>query len=230
MTAHKTSEDSLFELWALPHTQAIDEFAAEARLLIVDENSKLNINAITGSARQNNQTNPNSLVSPPDFWANVLLSIFTSAGFQSDSFSDEEFRTLGNRTYDPETQIAVIRDWMDTDTRSAFSIGGGEGIESSSPKEWFYNRRMHHLSELLLVPGITMGNFSSIATMLRADFNNIDNRMNINTIPVDVLPIILDPMGFNANDIEGIIQTRAEGPIDGSTLSIITQAIPAAKR
>ena len=118
------TEDSLLDYWHLIGSEQnipIYNFEGEARIGIVDETSKLNINAIN-SVRNSSDTS----------WMDTFSILFEQLGFQDEAYEERLERTLGNRGYNSLNQVAIINDWLDGNS-SSFSVSGyGQGIESSA--------------------------------------------------------------------------------------------------
>lgn len=201
---------SLQEPWALiaaaPYLP-IEGFQGNVRISIIDEEGKIDINQITSQA---NIFNPSGVNKPQTFWVNALQEVFRGAGFTSESYDAEEFRTLGNTAYDPENQTAIVYDWLDADTASytGAEIVGGRGIESGAPKDFFFNRPLLSLSELLNIPGITQERLMRIATQLRVSPNrgNVRKAVNVNTASRETLLAL----GITDYTVSEIIDERQE--------------------
>ena len=226
------SEDWLGEPWALIGSAPalpISGFAGEPRMTIIDENSKIDINAIASalgsqnpfeSLTQNQPENP-QVISNEDFWKNALRELFSRAGFQNESYEENSYRTPGNIGYAASQQVAVIHDWIDKDTNSYRStLFDGEGIESSLGKEWFYNRQLRNIAELVLVPGMTQERFVRVAPFIRVSgASAVPSRgINVNTAPLEVLL----SLGVPEEQAVELIQERANLPINQGILQTLT--------
>lgn len=179
----------------------------ETRLQIVDEDSKININAI--AADDNDHV-----------WKGALKEIFLQQGFSREEFPEEEARTIGNLSYDAEDQVAVIRDWIDPDDESYSALTfSGEGIESASNGELFYNRPLKTLSELLLVPGMTLERIYNIAPYVKVKASASQDLLNINTVS----PVTLAALQLDTVIVEQILELR---PITQSYLATYRATLP----
>jgi len=234
------SEDWLGDPWnligAFP-ALLITDFAGTPQLMIVDEDGKLDINAIDGSRSSYLGT-----IVPPDrnpaasgsdtsslIWKNVLRELFLLRGFQPETYEDGLFRTLGGVSFGPSDQVAVIADWIDSDsTADTSAVFDGEGIESSGNEMWFYNRPLRSLSELALVPGMTLSRLNRIAPFVKASQNlSISNtKVNVNTAPYEVLLAL----GFPESVATEMIQERMNLPIDTKILGTLVQGDPQLQR
>lgn len=210
------AEDSLLDFWHLIGSEQnipIYNFEGEARLGIVDETSKININSIS-NPRNSRDTS----------WMDSLTILFEQLGFADETYEEEQQRTLGNRGFDALNQVAVINDWLDSNSNS-FSVSGyGQGIESSAPREWFYNRNFQSFSELALVPGMTLERLAKAAPYLNVRAGNgTDTKININTATQPVLIAL----GFSEAEASAIIQNRAAEPLTraekDNQVAILTQ-------
>ena len=115
----------------------------------------------------------------------------------------------GNAGFEPDTQVANLHDWIDADS-SSFSQAGfpGSGSESGSAKEFYYNRDLKSLSEVLMVPGMTRERLLRIAPYIQASPTRT-TRININTAPVPVLVA----MGMAEFDAIQLKQERLSEPV-----------------
>lgn len=207
------SGDIWHEFGKLPRITIFDD-QIEARLEIVDDRSKVNINAIIGAA------NTGTEQSTAELWRSALSAIFAQkGGFQAQT-AKEDSQTIGGRFFDANQQIAVIHDWLDSDTVSHQSSNFDfPGIESTANKQWFYNRRFHALEEILLVPGMTKEKLAKIAPYINvppSGANSNDDLININTASREVLHAISLP----ETNIDIAIQQRVEAPLDQEDVNI----------
>lgn len=234
-------EDWLGEPWALvAATQSlpISGFLGTPRLMIVDEDGKIDLNAIApppsagqtpfGSLQPESPTGPGPSGPTPAeqaelFWKSSLSELFQRAGFQREQYDASEARTLGNIGFAANDQVAVLSDFIDRDGDSYRSaLFNGEGIESSADKGVFLNRPLKSLTELLLVPGITMERIARIAPYVRVSQNTFSAssaRININTAPLEVLIAL----GFPENQALEMIQQRANLPITNEILTTLVE-------
>jgi type II secretory pathway component PulK len=170
------------------------------RLMITDESGKININSLlsdstspyanpyAAQAQSGEQAGQGQTTTDgASFWKTALQELFLEAGFVREQYTRDQVRTLGNIAFAPEEQVAVIHDWIDTDSTSHSSASfPGQGIESSADKIWFFNRPLRTLSELALVPGMTLERVGRIAPFVRTSQMQ-NNRINVNTAPLEVL-------------------------------------------
>lgn len=227
-------EDWLGEPWALigsAPTLPISGFVGTPQMAIVDEDGKIDVNAILGAASfggipgADGQTQGGSQLSAADYWKTGLRELFTRAGFTRQSYPAEEFRTPGNQSFDPAEQVAVIHDFIDADSVAHNSPSfSGVGIESSSNAALFYNRPLKTMSELLLVPGITADRWARIGPLVRVGLPSLasSRRINVNTAPLEVLIAL----GFPENQAAEIYQQRQNLPITNQILTTLVQGDP----
>lgn len=212
-------EDWLGEPWALiaaAPSLPVSGFIGEPRLTIVDESGKININSIASqTASAGGELGATPPASDVDgYWKNVVRELFLSQGFVREQFSDDKHRTLGNVAFAAGDQVGVIHDWIDSDSKSHSSAAfPGEGIESSSEKFWFYNRPFRSLSELALVPGMTLERVSRVAPFVHVAPGS-GARINVNTAP----PEVLLALGFPEAQVLEMVQERTNLPIDAELL------------
>ncbi len=231
------NEDWLGEPWALiasAPSLPISGVIGESRLTIVDEDGKLNLNAI---AEQNSQISgnpfPGSTGQPgqgqtgstqsieANYWKNALREIFVQTGFEREQYDEEKHRTVGNTALDPSTQVAVLHDWIDPNEISHTSASfDGEGIESVADKTWFFNRPIRNVSELLLVPGFTLERVARVAPFVRSShrLSNSSAKINVNTAPLQTLIAI----GFPEGQAAEIVSERTNLPITNEILNALT--------
>ncbi len=225
-------EDWLGEPWALiaaAPSLPISGFVGEPRLMIVDESGKLNLNSVASQSSTSGTDNPfaglnqaqagaNAASEVDDYWKNVFREFFLQRGFTREEYSDKEKRTLGNVGFEAADQVAVLHDWIDADSRSHSSASfPGDGIESSSDKNWFYNRPLRSLSELAMVPGFTLERVARIAPFVRIAAGSV-SRVNVNTAP----PEVLIALGFPETQAIEITQERTNLPITSELLRTLT--------
>lgn len=233
------TEDWLGEPWALIAAAPSLPIGGlgEPKLMIVDEDGKLDLNSIssiqgsqTGAINPSNAQAPFSNTaannsSPAVFWQNAVREIFYSEGFTQEQYDRREHRTLGDRGYRPSEQVAILHDWIDSDRTSFRSpVFDGEGIESSSNKEFFFNRPLRSLSEALLVPGFTLERMSRVAPYLRVSpsLPGTPQQINVNTAPYKVLLAI----GFSEAEAVELIQERSNAPINRQILATLSEGRP----
>ena len=232
-------EDWLGEPWALiaaAPSLPISGFIGEPRLMIVDESGKINLNAIASTA--SSSTNPFAGLSEtppttpgeatgatptqddkPNFWKNAVNELFTNFGFRREQYAENEYRTLGNQGFEASDQVAVLNDWIDADSDSHHSAAfPGEGIESSADKAWFYNRPFRTLSDLLLVPGMTLDRLARIAPYVRVSRDS-DSKVNVNT----AAPEVLLALGFQESQVVEMVQERTNLPITTELLKNLVE-------
>ena len=228
-------EDWLGEPWALigsAPTLPISGFIGTPQLAIVDEDGKIDLNSILGStsfggfpgAEQQAQTAGTQL-SPADYWKTALRELFTRSGFVRAQYPAEEFKTPGNQSFDPAEQVAVVHDFIDSDTAAHNSPSfSGVGIESSGNATLFYNRPLKTLAELLLVPGITADRWARLGPLVRVGLPSLasSRRINVNTAPLEVLTAL----GFPENQAAEIFQQRQNLPITNQILTTLVQGDP----
>ena len=227
-------EDWLGEPWNLiasAPSLPISGFVGDPRISIFDEDGKIDINSATSRAgnpagrnplggNTNTSNNQNNQTSDPSlFWKNSLRELFLKHGFQREQYDSEEFRTRGDVGLSASDTVAAIQDWADGD-RDAYSTAAfeGTGFESNSNKKWFYNRPFKTLSELLLVPGVTLERMARIAPFVKVSGRpGRGTQINVNTAPYDVLVSTGLP---DAQAIE-LVQERTNLPITGEILSTL---------
>jgi len=228
-------EDWLGEPWAFikaAPTLPIENFNGTARLMITDEDGKIDINSILSSQEirgmpqneQQQQTQGGAQAQLSDFWKKALRELFSAAGFQSEKFDSKDFKTPGDTTFPPADQVGVIADWIDADKKS-FSPANFEGVgtESSADPTWFYNRPLRTMSELLSIPGMTAERVSRIAPYVRVSplQLGIRRQVNINTAPLEVLIA----MGFPESTAVEIVKQRERAAITSENLSLLVEGL-----
>lgn len=241
--AEGVREDWLGEPWALISAVQTLPIAGlpgepEVRLQITDESGKINLNSIYsgnglagGLGGQPGFMTPNDpsliggqpsgqgLIDPTSTWKNALRMLFQQRGIVRESYDSKKLRTLGDRGFDADDQVAVIHDWIDPDSQSHISAEfPGNGLESSADKTWFYNRQFRTLSELPLVPGMTLERSARIGPYVRAG-RNTASRINVNTAPLEVLIAI----GFSESQALRIVEERAKDPIGQDELALLVE-------
>lgn len=215
-------------------TLPIEGFTGNPRLAIYDEASKLEISQL-GRVNPSTLGNPSSQpgdptggegtggVSRDTVMVNAFAGLFESLGFVREGYKKEDYRTLGDVGFDAETQVAVLHDWIDSNSE-AFSSQGfpGNGIENNGNKEWFFNRNPLTLEELLLVPGITserLGRLDKFITVKSIP------RINVNTAS----PEVLSAIGFGDTELSSLISTRLDSPIGQELVNLIGQNNPSVR-
>lgn len=229
-------EDWLGEPWALIGSASslpISGLIGEPRLVIVDDDGKIDLNSIVGRNSPSQATPPptpapgvpaGGTQDAPTFWRDALAELFRHFGFGRETFDLKLYRTIGNIAYEASDQVAVICDWIDKDTQS-FNTAAfpGEGIESSTDKTWFFNRPIKTLHEALFIPGLTLERMAQIAPFVRVSPSfstfSAEKRININTAPLE----LLTALGFPESRAVEIVQQRTNLPITTEILPTITQ-------
>ena len=214
--------DWLGDLWSVISSETslpVEGFVGEPKIQIVDDSGKININSIYSET--NPPFNPEQQ-NTIHYWRDVLTQLFTNSGFRSEEYPEEEARTLGNIGFDAGKQVAAIHDWIDRNNQSLSDPGfNSQGVESGLDQTFFFNRPLQSLSELALVPGMTLDRLNSVSRFVRTA-NRTTSRININTAPLEVLSAI----GFDTSQVEEILQQRIDlqGGYDQSTLSLLVQS------
>ena len=224
--------DNLGEPWAVaaafPNVIPT-EIAADTRLAIVDEDGKIDLNAPVsvgssqpppGSTQPPGQGGQAGQGGATTYWQDVETSLFQKLGFVREPYDARENRTRGNTGLDAATQVAVIDDWVDRDRDSFSGAGRGAGLAPQAPKQWFLNRPLKSMSELLLVPGISLERASRIAPFVKAG-NGGFPRININTAPSEVLLAL----GVPESSVSEILAAQSKG-LDDQTLNALTAGLP----
>lgn len=227
------AEDWLGDPWSLIASAPalpISGFIGEPRIMIVDEDGKIDINSIVSSTPAGGipvpTGNPSTRgvgapVTAPEFWRNTLNELFIRQGFFRETYEKDSFRTRGDAALDASVQVATLHDWIDSDTGSfRETTFDGEGIESRADKTWFYNRRFYTMSELALVPGMTLERVNRIAPYVRIsapDALQGTSAINVNTAPLEVLLAL----GFPESIAVEMVLQRLDLPIDTQTLKAL---------
>ncbi len=220
-------QDWLYEPWntiAASNSIPLEGFIGELRIMIVDESGKIDINSLSSQNTFNpNPPNPGDPLQsdPTIFWKNAVKDLFTDLGFKREQYEAKSYRTLGNQTYDPSSEVAIITDWIDQDKNSYHTASfDGDGIESSAEKGWFFNRPLKSLSELAYIPGMTLEKIQRSAPFLKASLNNTfgnSTQININTAPSEVLKAL----GFTETEATLIVQQRISFPYNTQSLNLL---------
>ncbi|MCC6954454.1 MAG: general secretion pathway protein GspK, partial [Deltaproteobacteria bacterium] len=209
--------------------------SGEPRLLIVDEDGKIDINQIASrsagrAAGQQAGEQPQGAQQasrvPGEFWRDTLSTLFSGMGFVRESYEPREFRTIGDAGLDGPSQVATIIDFIDSDKTSYTRAGfDGEGLESQMTKGIFFNRKFASLGEVLFVPGMTLERLMRIAPYVKVSESARNTQVNVNTTPIEVLLA----MGFPERDAVELIQERMSAPIKNENLGTIALGDPTLK-
>ncbi len=230
----QTREDWLGEPWALIAAVPSLPLPGGPRLTISDESGKLNLTSIVAQTQGSSGppapgATPVPTPTPQEdangFWKDKLSELFERTGFQRTPYDSDLNRTLGDTGYAATDQVAVLHDWQDADSDSHVSgTFPGEGIESFADKTWFYNRPLRNLSELALVPGMTLERVQFIAPFVRVSRTNLagSSRVNVNTAPLEVLLAL----GFPESRAVEIDQIRTNAPISSADLQQLVAGDP----
>jgi type II secretory pathway component PulK len=189
------NEDWLGEPWAqvggAPDFD-IPELRGKIRLMIVDETSKIEVNSIASPVQGQPDSPANKM------WRDVMAKLFETIGFEREQFGNDRIRTPGNVAFKAADQVAVIHDWIDGDNNS-YSVDGfaGQGAEAQLGKQYFSNRQLRSVSELLVVPGITLERMQRLAPFVRVSPPRqtgapvtpgvTQAQLNVNTVPYETL-------------------------------------------
>jgi type II secretory pathway component PulK len=150
------------------------------------------------------------------FWRFALVSLFNDNGYSS-------FGINGSTSpqFSVEQQIAILTDWVDTDTLPFSSSFPAQGNEGSSGSQLYLNRALKNLDELGRVPGMSKGFLQVVAPYIRVG-PIADNKINVNT----ATPLVLKAIGFQDNEMNGILDKRQVQPLTPQELEIFTTASP----
>ena len=215
--------DSLNHAWNLfgkdqgDGSSDIDEMLnlpGSIRATIIDEYSKLDVNAILNYS-SSTQNNPDGSLSNSLFWKQALNTLMKNKGFSQESFEENEYQTLGNQGLEANIQVGNIQDWIDADN-NPYSELHFAGLESGSTEEWFYNRPLKSLNELLLVPGMTSNRLSRLAPFVRVSPLGVASggRINVNT----ARPELLESIGAHMI-LSDLLSARQSTPITMEALN-----------
>lgn len=233
-------EDWLGEPWALiasAPSLPISGFVGEPRLAIVDEEGKIDLNAILDNSAAGQQTGFAGFAAAPQggnseaslFWKHTLRNLFDRQGFVREQYPPEQYRTPGNIAYDAADQVAVLQDWIDTDTLPYSSASfPGDGAESDQFRNLFYNRPLRNLMELPVVPGMVLERVRRIAPYVRVSPTppGVARQINVNTAPIEVLLAL----GFMESQAVELAQQRLNLPITREILETLVAGDPELKR
>jgi type II secretory pathway component PulK len=206
----------------------IPGFIGEVRVQIIDKESLINVNAIAEGGTQSNDeegsgqeresgSTPDggaSAFNSGDFWRFALVSLFNDNGYSS-------FGMNGSNTpqFSVEQQIAIMSDWVDRDTQAFSSNFPAKGNESSSGAQLYLNRPLKNIDEIGRIPGISKAFLQVVSPYLRAD-PVTESRINVNTAS----PLVLKAIGFQDNEMNGILDKRQVQPLTPQELEIFTTA------
>lgn len=221
------NEDWLGEPWnliAAAPSLPVEGFNGDLRLSISDQDGKLDLNSIlennvgTSSnplAGGGLATNRNNAL----FWKNSIAEIFRAGGFSREQYDAQQFRTKGNIAFEAEDMVASIQDWIDSDSEPYSSDSfSGTGIESGGNSDFFFNRRLKSVSELMLVPGMTAERLARVSRFIRvASTPNGGGSININTAPIEVLLAL----GLAEAEALELVQQRSSFPIPQEILQAL---------
>lgn len=211
------------QAWQLLNSASVlplDGFTGEVRVQIIDQDSLINVNAISSPYQQNplgqNPLGQNPLGQNPtsgdsgeqdssmnihDFWKFTLVNLFNDLSYTS-------FGPGGSSAapYTTEQQVAIVADWIDPDTlpftSPNFPAQGNE-FNSSDGNMQSLNRALRTIDELGTVHGISKSFLQMVAPYLRAT-TPTDYKINVNTAH----PLVLKALGFQDTEINGIIDKR----------------------
>ncbi len=216
---------------ALPQIP-VPGFDGEVRAQIIDQGGKININAIVSASDgypggATNTTDPKA-----EFWKGSLFRLFTEImGTQSgqnsqansdDANGNQSDSPFNNLTLTPEGLVAVLHDTIDRDSIPHQSdTFPGVGIESNDTKDYFINRPLTSIDELLNVPGIRRSLLAKLAPNIRTSYAT-DSQINVNTASATVLRAL----GMTDVELNGIIDKRGIAPITPEELQTIVQGSP----
>lgn len=189
---NKVNDDNHTESWTVFNSgeelkPVSTNIEASYKVFINDELAKIDVNSIINSP----------------FWRDKLTRLLEEQlGFTQEVYPEDEKRTLGNEGLNGANQVANIIDFLDADQESYTKAGFvGHGIESRNRK-WFpkkYSNKIFTLSELALVPGMTLERLKLLAPFIRA--STIPNvRLNIITA-LKFSPQILVALGADPDAI-----------------------------
>jgi len=133
-----------------------------------------------------------------------LNNLLDKKGKPSAVDKDRFQRLLEMFELERELANAVI-DWMDGDTNETPPRGAEDSVyQGRTPPYRSANRRMAHISELLLVEGFTSEAYESLAPFITALPEYV--AINVNTAPIPVL-MILAP-GITEANAEALVERR----------------------
>ena len=227
------TQDWLGDMWAKVGSldslnNILSDIGGELRLQIVDEDGKININNIVSATGQSASSSSHGQSSSSSssisgsgreaqFWQDTTRQIFDSLGFQAEAFDESQHRTIGNKAYATDQQLVMIEDWIDKDTNPA----DDGGIESKRTKNIFFNRQLKSITEILLVPGMTLERLHQISPYITAisSEQSSDKKININTAPFEVLRA----MGIPDTGVSELIQDRMDQPADQKVIDDLAE-------
>ena len=212
-------EDWLREPWAtIGQLQKLPiDIVGDPRIAIVDDDAKIDINWIKPPASSTLPPATPGARLPYEIWRDALAKLFQMQGFVNESYDPKEYRTVGNVGLSADNQVAAIIDYIDKDNTSYQAPGfQGKGIESGVDKRIFKNAEINTLSELLLVPGMTLERLARIAPFVKVSNKSggATKQININTVPLQTL-LALE---FPEADANTIVEQRLNVPFKTTDL------------
>lgn len=200
----------------------LDGFIGEVRVQIIDQDSLINVNAIS-SPYTNPQRDPNGTGGPNpsgdettsiyDFWKFTLVQLFNDLNYSSFGLNESS-----GAQYTTEQQIAILTDWIDPDrlpfSSTTFSAQGNEFNNSDNIIP--LNRTLRTVDELGTVPGISKSFLQIVAPYLRTGSTS-DYKINVNTAH----PLVLKAIGFQDTEMNGIIDKRQIQQLNPQELEIL---------
>ena len=116
--------------------------------------------------------------------------------------------------FELERELAnAVIDWLDSDTNETPPRGAEDSVYQGRPQPYrSANRRMAHVSELLLVEGFTSEAYESLAPFITALPEYV--AINVNTAPIQVL-MILAP-GITEENAEALVERRELVPYNNT--------------
>ncbi|MDD2943542.1 MAG: type II secretion system protein GspK [bacterium] len=233
------NEDWLGDPWAMigqAPSLPIEGLTGEPRISIVDNSGLININALGNDTSQagiftgfnNPQTQGGGISDRRSaFWKHAAANLFEEIGLVREELGTDSLSTIGGVAFGPPLLPSVIDDWIDGDNQSFSSENYDvEGVESFAPKEFFFNRKLYAIEELMNIPGFTSSRVLMLSKFLRADPGINNNQLiNINTAPAEVLAA----MGLSGVEISQAIEERLNLPVTSNILQTLLAPYPELK-
>ena len=218
-----TEFDHLSEAWAnLGPGVKVEGTESEMEIVIIDEQSKLNINNLIQGKPQSNNLNTNVGENNGDETNSESPEASENAENPQSGQATLSWYQLFQKVFlqldmNPQLTDAIV-DWIDKDGDTIGIVGAEDGFYGGLENPYrSANQQIKSLSELHNVRGFNaeaIAKLSDVVTAIPLNSETELTRLNINTANASVLALLSDDPAISSDLLTGLTELRAQRPFE----------------